>query len=326
MMQERGVVYVPVHGLVCAHEAFDFAGLSFRRVPPDAWRMLEPNWIADQYADRYAAAPRIFVVAEIEAEQGALLTDESLVPIKQRYTAFVTAARLAARGALVDWHRVCPVLRIGSQNQRLAGAFRNRLWGAMFEEPRMGRGRRREFGDRVEWRPPQALFPHELPYELTDDVVELIAPWLHDLERLRATADGARVLRLIRDFERAQDPLFHARARLLCVLAAFEALFGSFMREDRDVGVGVAVSRVLQRAGIEPNDSASYVESILREERNRLAHGADVKRPLDIARMTAELSALLRIGLTIVCKWIIEAPPGERRTVQMFRRDLRSLT
>lgn len=322
-----GAVFIPVHGVALEGDRIPCHGLLFLRLDGQAWSLLEATWMRDQELDDWTSRERVFAVFPFTGEVHAR-HDAAFQAALAAYGAVVSAARLTAAGTWLDpWHVAAVARTANGTNVRLVGSERPRLWSAVFGEPRKVRGRRREWGDRVECRPVQHHLPHGPAYGLDAARAQLIERVIATLAELRALAPQHAWWMAHRAFERGHDLFLPRRQRLTALLGAFEALFGSFRREPGDPGLGAAVATLLERAGWDAHEPARYVETVLRPARNQLAHGSDHASTLDLAGVEENLTDLLRTGLAFASAWIRglhqpdgPLPPGPARTLTAFQR------
>lgn len=322
-----GIIFLPAHGLQLEGNQVPCHGLHFVRVDGQTWSMLEALWMRDQELDVWFERERIFAVLPYEGE----VTNRGDEAFSRAYTAYgevVAAARLVAPGVWIDPEHVAAVARgHDSTNVRVVGSGRPRMWAAVFGEPLKVRGRRREWGQRVECRPLQYHLPHGPSYAFDAERAQRIERTIAVLTELRTLAPHHGWWVAHRAFQRGHDLFLPRRLRLTALFAAFEALFGPFRRDRHDPGLGAAVATLLERAGWEAQDPARYVETALRQARNRLAHGSDLGVAIDFASVEENLTDLLRVGLGFCSAWVrgvhqADGPiaPGPARTLTEFQR------
>lgn len=324
-----GAVFIPTHGVELEGDRILCHGLVFLRLDGQTWSTLEANWMRDQELDDWTSRDRVFAV---HAYTGEVLDRHApaFSAALAAYGEVVSAARLTAPGTWIDAEHVAAVARSNNGiNVRLVGSERPRLWSAVFGEPRKVRGRRREWGDRVECRPVQYHLPHGPAYALDAERAQLIERVIASRNELLALAPHHGWWPAHRAFERGHDLFLPRRQRLTALFAAFEAVFGPFRREPKDPGIGAAVATLLERTGWETSEPARYVETVLRPARNQLAHGSDHAATIDFAAVEENLNDILRSGLGYASAWIRgrqqadgPLPPGPARSLAEFQRFL----
>jgi hypothetical protein len=322
-----GIVFLPLHGVQLAGNQVPCHGLLFLRVDGQTWSHLEALWMRDQELDLWLDRERVFAALPYEGEvrdRG----DPAFATALAAYGEIVAAARSIAPGTWIDPEHIAAVAQgANGTNVRVVGSGRPRLWASVFGEPLKVRGRRREWGDRVECQPVQYHLPHGPAYAFDADRAQSIERFIAALAELRALAPHHGWWMAHRAFQRGHDLFLPRRLRLTALFAAFEALFGPFRREPNDPGIGAAVATLLERAGWEAQEPEVYVEKALRRVRNRLAHGSDIGAPIDFAAVEENLTDLLRTGLAFSSAWIRGAQqpdgpiaPGPARTLTEFQR------
>ena len=322
-----GVVFIPVHGVVLEGDRLPCHGLVFLRLDGQAWSSLERLSVRDQELDDWITRERVFAAYPYTGDVTSL-RHPAVTAALAAYGEVVTAARLTAPGTWFNPGQVAAVVRTSTgMNHRFVGTERPRLWSAVFGEPRKVRGRRREWGGRVECRPLQFHLPHGPAYGLDADRAQLIERVVAHLAEFRALVPHHGWWAAHRAFARGHDLFLPRRQRLASLLGAFEAVFGPFRRSPGDPGIGAAVATLLERSGWETQEPARYVETVIRAARNQIAHGSDHATTLDLAAVEENLLDLLRSGLTFSAAWIRGVhepdgplPPGPARTLLAFQR------
>jgi hypothetical protein len=322
-----GIIFLPAHGLQMEGSQVPCHGLHFLRVDGRTWSMLEALWMRDQELDLWLERERVFAALPYEGEMRGR-NDHGFQQAFAAYGEIVAAARLVAPGVWIDPEHIAAVARGNDgTNVRVVGSGRPRLWAAVFGEPLRVRGRRREWGQRVECRPVQVHLPHGPACTFDSDRAQRIERTIAVLTELRSIAPHHGWWVAHRAFQRGHDLFLPRRLRLTALFAAFEALFGPFRRERNDPGIGAGVATMLDRAGWEAQEPARYVEGTLRQARNRLAHGSDIGVAIDFASVEENLTDLLRAGLAFCSAWIRGVqkadgplPPGPARTLVEFQR------
>jgi hypothetical protein len=319
-------VYLPAHGVVLEAESpAQCGGLLFATLDGDAWSLLEAGWMVDQEADRPAHAGRTFAVMPYEGEVDAA-DHPAFADALGRYQRVASTARLVRAGTWVDGRHLAAVARSSTgANVRIVGTERPRLWSAVFGDARVIRGRRREFGDRVECRPAQIGWPQGPAYTLdpgTLATIEDVAELLGELQRL-APDHGWWAAQ--QAFDRGNDIFVPRRARMAAQFRVLEALYGPYGRRG-EPGLGAVVAATMAEVGADRDEIAGYVEGGLRAIRNHVAHGRALPDDAEIARDEQTLLDLVRRGLVHSAAWICGGhapdgprPPGPERTLARFR-------
>ena len=329
---DGGVVYLPAHGVVVVDPPLEAGGLLFGSLEAQEWSLIEANWMVDQESDRLAQRPRTVAMMPyagvVESTSHPAFADAL-----GRYQRVASTARLVASGTWVDsWHLAAVANNSVGTNIRMVGSGRPRLWGAVFGEPQVRRGRRRESGDRIEWRPIQVQWPQGPAYELNQSCVDMIDDFVGILGDVQTMAPDHGWWTAQRAFDRGNDIFVPRRARMGALFQVVEALYGSYGRRGEN-GLGAAIAVTMAIAGADPAEVIDYVEGDLRAIRNHVAHGRDLPDDAEIERDEATLLDLVRNGLVHSMGWIRGShdpdgryPPGPARTLSRFRDWIRNET
>ena len=303
-------------------------GLLFGTLDAQTWSLIEANWMVDQEGDRLTSPGRSVAVMPYE---GVVDTTghPAFADALSRYQRVVSTARLVRSGTWVDSRHLAAVARsTEGTNVRMTGSQRPRLWGAVFGEPQVVRGRRREYGDRVEWRPSQVQWPQGPAYALDRSTVAMIEGFTGLLGEVQALAPDHGWWIAQRTFDRANDIFVPRRARMSALFGVLEALYGPYGKRG-EPGLGAAIAATMAMVGADPEEIGGYVEGDLHAIRNHLAHGRALPDDVEISRDEQTLLALTRQGLVHCAGWIRGAhdadgpyPPGPERTLSRFRTRL----
>jgi hypothetical protein len=306
----------------------DCGGLVFATLDAEAWSLIEANWMVDQESDRLAQGNRPVAALLYEG-----IVDTTSHPAfgdaLSRYQRVVSTGRLVRSGTWVDsWHLAAVARSTQGTNVRMIGTERPRLWGAVFGEPQVIRGRRREYGDRVECRPAQVQWAQGPAYTLDQPTVATIEALTVMLGDVQAMAPEHGWWTAQRAFDRANDIFVPRRARMAALFQVLEALYGPYGKRG-EPGLGAAIAVTMAMVGADREEVVGYVESDLRAIRNHVAHGRSLPDDVEISRDEQTVLDFARKGLVHAAAWICGAhdadgpyPPGPERTLSRFRTSL----
>jgi len=294
-----GALFIPAHGLESDGGDLSVGGLRFIRLNFRQWDMIEKSWIRDVYGDFYRARPKWYCLFPFDAgpETSSAEVEVLTHTFLEEFRCFVLAARLVQPGVLVDVYRVVHVARFGAQNLRTVGPGRFRLYTTAFGESIVLPPKSRELGERTELLPPRVVHPIGPAYRVAKDTVAPIERALALYKScLSGRADSAIGV-VLRNFTVGHDIFLHQRQRLLCLLKALEACFGSFNRPGKKPVLGRRIAKAFDLLLGGAGEIESRIENDLRAVRNALAHGADDRQLLDFTAAEVLLGDVLRAGL-----------------------------
>src|SRR5262249_45844035 len=104
LVGSSGVILIPVPGLQAALEGFQAGGVRFMAIPPESWRLLEPNRVVDLYLEFYQAIPRFFCVWPFVPQEDNSLPEDFDTVLQAAFVwmdDFLLALRLVAPGMLI---------------------------------------------------------------------------------------------------------------------------------------------------------------------------------------------------------------------------------
>jgi hypothetical protein len=320
-----GAVYLPAHGVVVEDPPLTCGGLLFGTLDAERWSLLEANWMVDQEGDRLAQSGRSVAAMPYEGVVDTT-SHPAFTDALSRYQRVASTARLVRPGTWVDsWHLAAVARSTQGTNVRMVGSERPRLWGAVFGEPQKLRGRRREYGDRVECRPNQVQWAQGPAYALDQPTVATVEELTVILGEVQAMAPDHGWWTAQRAFDRGNDIFVPRRARMAALFQVIEAPYG----KRGEPGLGATVAVTMAMAGADRDEVAGYVEGDLRAIRNHVAHGRGLPDDVEISRDEQTLLELARKGLVHCADWIRGAQdsdgpyaPGPERTLARFRTRL----
>jgi hypothetical protein len=298
-----GVVYLPAHGVGVVEPGLVCGGLVFTTLDANEWSLIETNWMVDQESDRPAQSERAVALMPYQGE--VRTTDHpAFTDALARFQRVASTARLVRSGTWIDGRHLAVVARSQKgTNVRMVGSSRPRLWGAAFGDRQVLRGRRREFGDRVECRPAQVVWPQGPEYTLDRATVEMIEEVSELLGEMQAMAPDHAWWAAQRGFDRGNDIFLPRRARMTALFQLLEMLYGPY-RPRGEAGLGAAITAVGKLVDADPDEVVEYVEGDLRAIRNHVAHGRPLPDDVELARDEQTLLAFARTGLLYSAAWI----------------------
>jgi hypothetical protein len=320
-----GVIYLPTHGVAIVEPSIVCGGLVFTSLDAEQWSLIEANWMVDQESDRSAQTARSVALMPYTGELRTT-EDPAFTDALTRYQRVASTARLVRTGTWIDSRHIAAVARNqDGTNVRMVGSNRPRLWGAAFGDPQVGRGRRRDFGDRVEWRPIQVVWPQGPEYPLDLATAETIEDLSELLGELQAMAPNHVWWGAQRAFDRGNDIFLPRRARMAALFQVLEMLYGPY-RPRGEPGLGAAIAALGKVVGGDLGGVIDYVEGDMRALRNHVAHGRPLPDDVEISRDEQTLLKFARTGLVYSAAWMGGRhdpdglyPPGSERTFARFR-------